>query len=114
MSRRHDRVVNTLLDLLSKPSAYGQDKYEIISYAMDWFSELGMSVTLHGQESLPAICATNGSGGLILSGHLDTVPIGSGWEREQPVLHIKMISPLSIIKLLLMQNAQGELIFFAE
>jgi acetylornithine deacetylase/succinyl-diaminopimelate desuccinylase-like protein len=38
---------------------------------------------LHGQESLPAICATNGSGGLILSGHLDTVPIGSGWERGQ-------------------------------
>jgi acetylornithine deacetylase/succinyl-diaminopimelate desuccinylase-like protein len=83
MARRQDRVVSTLLDLLSKPSTYGQDKSEIIGYAMDWFSELGMSVTLHGQESVPAICATNGSGGLILSGHLDTVPIGSGWEREQ-------------------------------
>jgi acetylornithine deacetylase/succinyl-diaminopimelate desuccinylase-like protein len=83
MSRRPEKVVNTLLDLLAKPSAYGQDKYDILSYVMDWFSDQGMSVTLHGQESVPAICATNGSGGLILSGHLDTVPIGSGWEREQ-------------------------------
>jgi hypothetical protein len=35
MPRRHDKVVSTLLDLLSKPSAYGQDKYDIINYAMD-------------------------------------------------------------------------------
>lgn len=83
MPRKAEKVVGTLLELLARPSAYGQDKYEIISYVMDWFSELGMSVTLHGQENLPAICATNGSGGLILSGHLDTVPLGSNWEMGQ-------------------------------
>jgi hypothetical protein len=76
MPRRPEKVVNTLLDLLSKPSAYGQDKYDILSYTMDWFSELGMSVTLHGQESLPAICATNGSGGLGSLDTFNTVPIG--------------------------------------
>lgn len=83
MPRRPENVVDTLLELLSRPSAYSQDKYEIIGYVQDWFSELGMSVTLHGQENLPALCATNGSGGIIFSGHLDTVPLGSYWERGQ-------------------------------
>jgi acetylornithine deacetylase/succinyl-diaminopimelate desuccinylase-like protein len=83
MPERTERVVDTLLELLSRPSASNQDRSNIVGFVQDWLSSLGMSVTLHGSENLPALCATNGSGGIILSGHLDTVPVGSNWERGQ-------------------------------
>jgi len=81
--RAEAKVVSTLLALLSYPSTSSHDKTEIISYASDWLAGLGMDVRLHGEESTPAICATNGSGGIILSGHLDTVPMGMKWSMGQ-------------------------------
>src|SRR5207247_3088776 len=43
--------------------------------------ELGLRPTVH--RDLNAVTASSGSGGVLLNGHLDTVPIASGWTREQ-------------------------------
>lgn len=84
MPRRPEaKVVGTLLELLSYPSTTTDDKSGIVSHATEWLGDLGMDVSLHGGSDLPAICATNGSGGIVLSGHLDTVPLGTKWSREQ-------------------------------
>ena len=75
-------VVDTLLELLAIRSDHGPGRSEIASYAYDWLEEIGMSVCTYGEPSMPALCATNGRGGLILSGHLDTVPEGTKWTRD--------------------------------
>ncbi len=76
-------VVSTLKELLELESHSHHDRRLIADYAQDWLEKLDMDVSRHGETSLPAICATNGSGGVILSGHLDTVPIGTHWSRDQ-------------------------------
>ena len=81
--RSEAKVVTTLLELLSYPSTTNDDKTDIVQYASDWLSDIGMEVSLHGQKDLPALCATHGRGGIVLSGHLDTVPSGTKWSRDQ-------------------------------
>jgi len=76
-------VVDTLRALLELPSHSHHDRAEIAGFAINWLEDLGLDVSLHGERSLPAICATNGEGGAIFSGHLDTVPVGNKWTREQ-------------------------------
>ncbi|HXZ23110.1 MAG TPA: M20/M25/M40 family metallo-hydrolase, partial [Methanomassiliicoccales archaeon] len=76
-------VVSTLKELLELQSHSHHDRRAIADYAQAWLENIGMDVSRHGEDSLPAICATNGSGGMILSGHLDTVPIGSQWTQDQ-------------------------------
>ncbi len=76
-------VVKTLKELLARPSESRDDKRRVVNYAKGWLEDLGMDVSIHGERSMPAICATNGEGGVILSGHLDTVPVGDRWTREQ-------------------------------
>jgi acetylornithine deacetylase/succinyl-diaminopimelate desuccinylase-like protein len=77
-----NNVVSTLLELLAIRSDHAPGRTEIASFAYDWLEEIGMSVCTYGEQSMPALCATNGRGGLILSGHLDTVPEGTKWTRE--------------------------------
>jgi acetylornithine deacetylase/succinyl-diaminopimelate desuccinylase-like protein len=83
MGKSSGSVVSTLKELIFLQSDSHHDRTEVASYAADWLEELGMKVSVHGEESMPAICATYGKGGVILSGHLDTVPIGSKWTVEQ-------------------------------
>ena len=84
MPRRSEgKVVSTLLELLSYPSTTTDDKTGIVQYVSEWLSELGMDISLHGEKDLPAVCASHGRGGIVLSGHLDTVPPGTKWSREQ-------------------------------
>ena len=42
-----------------------------------------MDVSLTGPKKLPVLVASFGKGGLLFSGHLDTVPLGSGWNFMQ-------------------------------
>ncbi len=76
-------VVKTLRELLEISSDSKDDKRRVVTYAKGWLEDVGMDVSIHGEKSMPAICATNGEGGIILSGHLDTVPIGDRWTRDQ-------------------------------
>jgi acetylornithine deacetylase/succinyl-diaminopimelate desuccinylase-like protein len=81
--RTNASVVNTLKELLARPSDSHDDKRRVVNFTKGWLEDIGMDVSVHGEKSMPAICATNGEGGLILSGHLDTVPVGDMWTRKQ-------------------------------
>ena len=67
-------VVNTLKELLGRPSDYRDEKKPVVSFVKGWLEDLGMDVSVHGEKSMPAICATNGEGGV--------VPIGPPGHRS--------------------------------
>lgn len=77
------KSTDTLLELLAIDSDNRAEKSEIIRYAIDRLRGFGMKVKKVGDVGTPAIIATNGIGGIAFSGHLDTVPIGDGWNRKQ-------------------------------
>lgn len=78
-----DRLLKTLLELMEIESDNLSDKGPIIDYASRRMEGIGMKVSVTGPQDTPAIFASSGGGGVIMSGHLDTVPIGSGWSRMQ-------------------------------
>ncbi len=55
----------------------------IVDYVSKYMRGLGMDVRRHGSQDKPSLVGEHGKGGVILSGHLDTVPIGTGWTRGQ-------------------------------
>ncbi|MGD9962295.1 MAG: M20 family metallopeptidase [Thermoplasmata archaeon] len=55
----------------------------ITDYVCRFMEGLGMDVRRYGSKDYPAFVGEYGKGGVILSGHLDTVPIGTGWTRGQ-------------------------------
>ncbi len=60
------------------------DMDEIIEFTVDLLDEIGVgSRVVEGEEFNPVIIASHGDGGVCFSGHLDTVPIGEGWEHDQ-------------------------------
>lgn len=77
------KTTGTLLELLQIDSDNRADKSDIVRYVVGKLRECGMEVKIVGNEDTPAIFAANGPGGVIFSGHLDTVPIGNGWKRKQ-------------------------------
>ncbi len=55
----------------------------VADYVSKHMKRLGMDVRRYGKDDKPSFVGEHGKGGVILSGHLDTVPIGTGWTREQ-------------------------------
>lgn len=55
----------------------------IADYVTKRMKRLGMEVRRYGSAEKPAFVGEWGKGGVVLSGHLDTVPIGTGWTKEQ-------------------------------
>ena len=78
-----DNLVDTLLELMEIGSDNQSNKGSIIDYAVQRLKELGLQASITGPEDTPALWASFGEGGIILSGHLDTVPVGEGWSRGQ-------------------------------
>ena len=78
-----ESVVETLIDMILIGSEERESKDEIVKYASDWLKDLGMEVDIVGDKRHPALCAYNGFRGVALSGHLDTVPIGDRWTKDQ-------------------------------
>ena len=72
-------VANLLVDLIRIDSSPEADKEAIIAYCEDVLRGSGMDVEVVDG----AIVASSGKGGGILSGHLDTVPMGDGWTHGQ-------------------------------
>src|SRR5438552_1169309 len=64
--------------ILSTPDS---DVGNILRAATAAIEELGLRPTVH--RDVNAVTASSGSRGILLNGHLDTVPIASGWTREQ-------------------------------
>ncbi len=57
---------------------------EIIEFTSNLLEEIGLEPRIiKGEHFNPVIIASNGEGGVCFSGHLDTVPLGEGWEYEQ-------------------------------
>src|SRR5437867_10863404 len=52
----------------------------ILRAATASIEELGLRPTSH--TDVKAVTASSGSGGILFNGHLDTVPIASGWTRQ--------------------------------
>ena len=55
----------------------------VADYVSGFMKRLGMDVRRYGSAEKPSFVGEHGKGGVMLSGHLDTVPIGTGWTREQ-------------------------------
>jgi acetylornithine deacetylase/succinyl-diaminopimelate desuccinylase-like protein len=78
-----NNLVDTLLDLMKIGSDNRTDKGPIIEYMAGRLEKLGLEASITGPKEAPALWASFGEGGIILSGHLDTVPVGDGWSRGQ-------------------------------
>ncbi len=74
-------VRKVLTELVRIPSTPDTDMSEILRAAAGAIEDLGLEATVH--QDLKAVVASSGSGGLLFNGHLDTVPVASGWTREQ-------------------------------
>jgi len=77
------RAEEVLADLVKMRSAADDPVKPFVDAISRRLEGFGMDVRTFGDEDRPAILATKGQGGVMLSGHLDTVPIGLGWTRSQ-------------------------------
>jgi len=78
---RNEYVRATLTEFVKTRSTPDTEMAEILHLARAHLEEFGLKPVVH--EALAAIEASHGRGGVLFNGHLDTVPIGSGWTREQ-------------------------------
>ena len=79
--------VRTLLqEFVRIPSATDADMPAILTAAAAAMEDLGLRPTVH--KDLQAIEASSGKGGVLLNGHLDTVPVASGWTKDQAVWEV--------------------------
>lgn len=74
-------VRRTLTELVRIPSSAEDDPSRILNGASRAMANLGLQPKVH--KSVHAVTASNGRGGVLLNGHLDTVPVGSGWTKGQ-------------------------------
>lgn len=72
---------STLTKLVRIPSSEEAGPDRILKAAGDVMERLGLTPRVH--RDVAAITASKGRGGVLLNGHLDTVPVGSGWTRKQ-------------------------------
>ena len=80
------QMVDMLADLIKIASDPFSDKQEVLDYVQSFTDQVHMRNTLFGEPSAPALLAEYGQGGLVLSGHLDTPPIGDYWSFSQSQL----------------------------
>ena len=77
-------VVTLLQDLIKIESH--TDGRSIITHVTELLKDLGAEISVYGLKKKPAILAEFGNGGIIFSGHLDTVVMGE-WDFEQGEIH---------------------------
>jgi acetylornithine deacetylase/succinyl-diaminopimelate desuccinylase-like protein len=80
------QMVDMLADLIKIPSDPFSDKQEVLDYVQSFTDQIRMRNTLLGDAQNPALLAEYGQGGIVLSGHLDTPPIGDYWSFSQSQL----------------------------
>lgn len=72
----------TLTELILLKSTSEDRLSAIVDYVSGRLKRLGIKPKYCGDKSTPAIIGQYGKRGVVLSGHLDTVPQGSGWAHE--------------------------------
>jgi len=78
-----DRAEEMLSQLVLIKSTADDPAGPMVDHVTSILKSMGLTPRLFGDKAHPAIVAQHMSGGVLLSGHLDTVPLGSGWRREQ-------------------------------
>ncbi len=73
-------VEDVLLKLISTGSGPDADMRPILDVASAEMAAIGLEPAVN--EELKAVTAHHGHGGVLFSGHLDTVPAGQGWTRK--------------------------------
>ncbi len=76
-------VRTTLEEFVRIPSSSDADPYVILRSAASALERIGFRPRVH--EDVKAVEASSGSGGLLLNGHLDTVPVASGWTKDRGI-----------------------------
>jgi len=76
-----DYVRKTLVEFVAIPSTPDADMGRILDAATAAIEDLGLKAERHAD--VQAVSASSGTGGVLLNGHLDTVPMASGWTRDQ-------------------------------
>jgi len=76
------KAEEVLTDLILHKSSSEDDMGPIVEYVSSRLKRLGLEPRYYGEGRTPAIVASHGEGGVVLSGHLDTVPHGTGWNYE--------------------------------
>ena len=71
---------STLTEFVRVPSTPDTDKAPILKAAVAAMEDLGLRSRVY--KDVNAVVASSSSGGVVFSGHLDTVPMGSGWTRD--------------------------------
>jgi succinyl-diaminopimelate desuccinylase len=75
-----DYAEDVLLKLLSTWSGPDADMRAILDVVSAEMTAIGLEPAVN--EELKAVSAHHGHGGVLFSGHLDTVPAGQGWSRK--------------------------------
>ncbi len=79
-----DFIVEKLSEMVKIESPSKGDVSGIIEYVSSLLDDIGLETrVVEGTVCNPVLIASHGEGGVCFSGHLDTVPIGDGWEHEQ-------------------------------
>jgi len=76
------KVAETLEELVMLKSTAEDDIKPIVDYVSDKLRRTGLEPRYHNKRGRPAIIAQSGKAGVLLSGHLDTVPHGADWKYE--------------------------------
>ncbi len=76
-------MVDMLADLIKISSDPASDKQEILDYVQSFTEQIKMRNTVYGEPGSPALLAEYGTAGVVLSGHLDTPPVGDYWSYSQ-------------------------------
>ena len=74
-------VRKALVEFVRIPSSPDDDVNPILDAAAAAIQEMGLKAQRYPEVG--AVTASSGAGGLLLNGHLDTVPLASGWTRDQ-------------------------------
>jgi acetylornithine deacetylase/succinyl-diaminopimelate desuccinylase-like protein len=69
------------MTLLRFESPSSRDNSDLLEFVASEAEARGLAAELHRREG--ALTALHGDRGVLFSGHLDTVPLGSGWTRAQ-------------------------------
>jgi acetylornithine deacetylase/succinyl-diaminopimelate desuccinylase-like protein len=76
------KAAEILGELVMLKSTAEDDIKPIVDYVSDRLKRIGLEPRYHNKTGRPAIIAQYGKAGVLLSGHLDTVPHGADWDYE--------------------------------